>query len=38
VTIRIRSDRAVTADASGRFAYELHGSHLELGALEVQPD
>lgn len=26
-----------TATQSGRFAYELHKSHLELGALEVQP-
>lgn len=26
-----------TAKQSGRFAYELHKSHLELGALEVQP-
>ncbi len=26
------------ADKSGRFEYELHRSHLELGALEVRPD
>jgi hypothetical protein len=25
------------ADKSGRFEYELHRSHLELGALEVRP-
>lgn len=25
------------ADRSGRFEYELHHSHLDLGALEVQP-
>lgn len=25
------------ADKSGRFEYELHHSHLDLGALEVQP-
>ena len=27
-----------TADKSGRFEYELHGSHRELGALEVRPE
>lgn len=27
----------LTAAQSGRFSYELHKSHLELGALEVQP-
>jgi hypothetical protein len=27
-----------TADKSGRFEYELHDSHLELGALEVRPE
>lgn len=26
-----------TADKSGRFEYELHHAHMELGALEVQP-
>lgn len=26
-----------TADRSGRFTYELHARHLELGALEVLP-
>lgn len=26
-----------TADRSGRFEYELHHAHAELGALEVQP-
>lgn len=26
-----------TADRSGRFTYELHATHLELGALEVLP-
>jgi len=26
------------ADKSGRFEYELHGSHRELGALEVRPE
>jgi hypothetical protein len=25
------------ADRSGRFGYELHGAHHELGVLEVQP-
>jgi hypothetical protein len=27
-----------TADKSGRFGYELHGAHLDLGALEVRPE
>jgi len=27
-----------TADMTGRFEYELHRSHLELGALEVRPE
>ena len=27
-----------TADKSGRFEYELHGSHRDLGALEVRPE
>lgn len=26
------------AHLSGRFGYELHGTHVELGALEVLPD
>ncbi|MDO9452908.1 MAG: hypothetical protein Q7J29_08605 [Stagnimonas sp.] len=26
-----------TADKSGRFEYELHHAHLDLGVLEVQP-
>ena len=32
------ADLTFTADKSGRFEYELHGSHLELGALEVRPE
>ena len=27
-----------TADKTGRFEYELHHSHVDLGALEVRPD
>ena len=27
-----------TADKTGRFEFELHQSHVELGALEVRPD
>jgi len=32
-----RTELHFVADRSGRFEYELHHSHLELGALEVQP-
>lgn len=31
------AELSFVADRSGRFEYELHHSHLDLGALEVQP-
>lgn len=31
------TELSFVADKSGRFEYELHHSHLDLGALEVQP-
>lgn len=33
----VPADLHFTADKSGRFEYELHRAHVELGALEVQP-
>ncbi|HUP91086.1 MAG TPA: hypothetical protein VM074_02480 [Solimonas sp.] len=33
----VPGELSFTADRSGRFEYELHHAHLELGALEVQP-
>ena len=33
----IAAELSFVADKSGRFEYELHHSHLDLGALEVQP-
>ena len=39
---RLSADEPVelkfTAERTGRFEYELHGSHRELGALEVRPE
>ena len=32
-----RSELSFVADKSGRFEFELHHSHLDLGVLEVQP-
>ncbi len=32
------AELAFTANRSGRFEYELHGSHAEIGALEVRPE
>jgi hypothetical protein len=32
------AELSFTASRSGRFAYELHGSHRELGAVEVSPE
>ncbi|MES2684933.1 MAG: hypothetical protein V4650_15540 [Pseudomonadota bacterium] len=31
------AELSFVADRSGRFEYELHHAHLDLGALEVQP-
>ena len=33
----VAAELTFVADRSGRFEYELHHSHLTLGALEVQP-
>lgn len=41
LTLKLPADMPIElsfiADKSGRFEYELHHSHLDLGALEVQP-